>query len=174
MPTHISDSVIYQGSWGTAETRSLFEDEPRTRAWLEILAVLAESQAEVGLIPAEAAGQVAETCRSVNLDDAFFDEVRQGFEATNHSMLGLIRAIQRRCPGDSGEWFYYGTTVQDVTDTWMMMAIEQVWELIYHGIIIGSICHFNGIIFAIFTRAPSVEDKQCDARSRAGSAVQQR
>ncbi len=134
MPTHISDSVIYQGSWGTAETRALFEDEPRTRAWLEILAVLAESQADVGLIPAEAAGQVAETCRSVILDDAFFDEVRQGFEATNHSMLGLIRAIQRRCPGDSGEWFYYGTTVQDVTDTWMMMAIEQVWELIYHGL----------------------------------------
>jgi adenylosuccinate lyase len=134
MPTHISDSVIYQGSWGTRETRALFDDKPRTRAWLEILASLAESQAEVGLIPAEAAGQVAETCRSVTLDDSFFNEVRQGFEATNHSMLGLIRTISRRCPGDSGEWFYYGTTVQDVTDTWMMMAIEQVWKLIYHGL----------------------------------------
>ena len=57
MPSHISDSLIYGGSWGTAETRALFDDEPRTRSWLRILAVLAESQAEVELIPKEAAGR---------------------------------------------------------------------------------------------------------------------
>jgi adenylosuccinate lyase len=131
MPTHIADSLIYRGSWGTDETRAIFDDVPRTRVWLEILAALAEAQAEVGLIPAEAGTQVAETCRTVPLDDAFFDEVRQGFEATNHSTLGLIRAMQRRCPGDSGEWFYYGATVQDVTDTWMMLAIGQVWDILY-------------------------------------------
>jgi adenylosuccinate lyase len=130
----MSDSAIYQGSWGTNETRAIFYELPRTRAWLEILAVLAETQAEVGLIPADSASQVAATCRSVNLDEAFFEEVRQGFEATNHSMLGLIQAMSRRCPGNSGEWFYYGTTVQDVTDTWMMLAIGQVWELMYQGL----------------------------------------
>ena len=130
MPTHISDSLIYRGSWGTDETRALFDDVPRTRAWLEILAALAEAQAEVDLIPLEAANQVAETCRSVTLDDTFFDEVRQGFEETNHSTMGLIQAIHRRCPGDSGEWFYYGTTVQDVSDTWTMMVISQLWEIL--------------------------------------------
>lgn len=134
MPTHISDSLIYRGSWGTEETRAIFDDVPRTASWLEILAALAEAQAEVGLIPEEAASQIAETCRTVSLDDAFFDEVRRGYEATNHSMLGLIQATQRRCPGDSGEWFYYGATVQDITDTWMMLAIGQVWELLYRDL----------------------------------------
>jgi adenylosuccinate lyase len=131
MPTQIFDSLIYQGSWGTSETRAIFEDTHRTRSWLEILAALAEAQAEVGLIPAVAGSQVAETCRTVKLDEDFFSEVRRGFEATNHSTMGLIKAIQRRCPGDSGEWFYYGTTVQDVTDTWMMLAIGKVWQIIY-------------------------------------------
>ncbi len=42
MPTHLSDSLIYRASWGAAETRALFDDEPRTRAWLEILAALAD------------------------------------------------------------------------------------------------------------------------------------
>jgi adenylosuccinate lyase len=130
MPTHLSDSLIYRNSWGTEEARAIFDDVPRTRAWLEILAALAEAQAEIGLIPAEAGRAVAEACRSLPLDAAFFDEVRQGFEATNHSTLGLIRAVQRRCPGDSGEWVYYGATVQDLTDTWTMQALNQVWAIV--------------------------------------------
>jgi adenylosuccinate lyase len=131
MPVHISDSLIYRNSWGTDETRAIFDDEPRTRAWLEILAALAEAQAEVGLIPAEAARDVASACRELPLDAEFFEEVRRGFEATNHSTLGLIKAVQRRCPGDSGEWVYYGATVQDITDTWMMMSLSRVREIVY-------------------------------------------
>ncbi len=129
MPVHISDSLIYRNSWGTEETRAIFDDEPRTRAWLEILAALAEAQAEVGLIPADAAREVARACRELPLDAAFFEEVRKGFEATNHSTLSLIKAVQRRCPGASGEWVYYGATVQDITDTWMMMALNSVWQI---------------------------------------------
>ncbi|MGH2523006.1 MAG: class-II fumarase/aspartase family protein [Anaerolineales bacterium] len=129
MPTHLSDSLIYRDSWGTEETRAIFDDEPRTRAWLDILAALAEAQAEVGLIPAEAAPQIAQACRTLPLDAEFFDEVRQGFETTQHSTLGLIQAVQRRCPGASGEWVYYGATVQDITDTWMMMALNRVWQI---------------------------------------------
>src|SRR5574337_1230965 len=129
MPVHISDSLIYRNSWGTDETRALFDDEPRTRAWLEILAALAEAQAEVGLIPADAAREVARACRELPLDAEFFEEVRKGFEATNHSTLGLIKAVQRRCPGDSGEWVYYGATVQDITDTWTMMTLNSVWRI---------------------------------------------
>ncbi len=131
MPAHISDSLIYRNSWGTAETRALFDDEPRTRAWLEILAALAEAQAEVGLIPTDAAREVARACRELPLDAEFFEEVRQGFEATNHSTLGLIKAVQRRCSGEAGEWVYYGATVQDITDTWMMMTLRRVWQIAY-------------------------------------------
>jgi adenylosuccinate lyase len=129
MPAHISESLIYRNSWGTPEARAIFDDEPRTRAWLEILATLAEAQAEVGLIPAEAATQVAQACRELPLDEKFFDEVRQGFESTNHSTPGLIKAVQRRCPGTSGEWVYYGATVQDITDTWTMRALNGVWRI---------------------------------------------
>lgn len=130
MPVHLIDSLIYQNSWGTRELRALFDDMPRTRSWLEILAVLAETQAAFGLIPQEAAQDVAKTCRTIELDVAFFEEVRAGFEATNHSTLGLIRAVQRRCPKQSGEWVYYGATVQDISDTWTMLALQKVREIV--------------------------------------------
>ena len=83
-----------------------------------------------GLIPREAAQAVATTCRTTELDAAFFEEVRAGFEATNHSTLGLIRALQRRCPADSGEWLYYGATVQDITDTWMALVLQKVRPIV--------------------------------------------
>src|SRR5216684_4289294 len=85
MPVHLTDSLMYQNSWGTAELRALFDDVPRTRCWLEILAVLAETQAEFDVIPRDAAQLVAATCRTIELDEAFFEEVRLDFEATNHS-----------------------------------------------------------------------------------------
>ena len=131
MPSHISDSLIYRSSWGTDETCAIFDDVPRTRAWLEILAVLAETQAEVGLIPADDAQKVARACRETTLDAEFFEEVRKGFEETSHSTLGLIRAIQHRCPGSAGEWVYYGATVQDIADTWTMMALGQIWSIAF-------------------------------------------
>ncbi|MBI3361772.1 MAG: adenylosuccinate lyase family protein [Chloroflexi bacterium] len=134
MPVHISDSLIYRNSWGTDETRAIFDDVGRTRSWLEILAALAEAQAEVGLIPADAGRSVAAACRALPLDAEFFEEVRKGFEATNHSTLGLIKAVQRRCPGDSGEWVYYGATVQDITDTWTMIALGRVWEIAHRDL----------------------------------------
>ena len=130
MTSHFVDSLIYQNSWGTPELRLLFDDVGRTLAWLEILATLAETQADFGLIPPDAARAVATTCRSVKLDAAFFEEVRAGFEATNHSTLGLIRALQRRCPAESGEWLYYGATVQDITDTWTALALLRVQEVV--------------------------------------------
>jgi adenylosuccinate lyase len=130
MPVHIIDSLIYQNSWGTPELRAIFDDVPRTRGWLEILAALAETQAEFGLVPQDAAQAVARTCRTVELDATFFEEVRAGFEATNHSTLGLIRALQRRCPDTSGEWVYYGATVQDITDTWTAIALRKVRAIV--------------------------------------------
>ncbi len=130
MTVHLIDSLIYQNSWGTPELRELFDEVSRTRSWLEILATLAETQAEFGLIPSEAAQAVATTCRTVELDTAFFEEVRAGFEATNHSTIGLIRALQQRIRGNSGEWLYYGATVQDITDTWTALVLQRVREIV--------------------------------------------
>ncbi len=129
MSVHISDSPIYQNSWGTPELRALFDDAALTAGWIEVMVVLAETQAEFGLIPAAAANQLADACRIVPLDEAFFTEVREDFERTNHSLLGLIRALQRRCPGDSGEWLCYGATVQDITDTHTARILVKVRDI---------------------------------------------
>lgn len=126
MPVHISDSAIFRNSWSTPELRALFEDAAVIGGWIEVMVALAEAEAEFGLIPAEAARQLAAACAATVLDEAFFDEARAGFEQTNHSLLGLIRTLQRRCANASGEWLCYGATVQDITDTQTARILLQV------------------------------------------------
>ena len=130
MPPLTFNSAIYGSAWSGEAMAEIFDDIPRTRDWLEILATLAEVQAEFGLIPEDAAKQLAAFCREFEVDDAFLAEVAAGYRETGHSTMGLIKAIQARTPGESGEWFYYGTTVQDLTDTWMMRALKKARGLL--------------------------------------------
>lgn len=132
MSVHISDSAMFRNCWSTPELRTLFDEAALVQGWIGVMLVLAETQAEFGLIPVEAARQLNDACRAVALDEAFFTEVREDFELTNHSLLGLIRALQRRCPGDSGEWLCYGATVQDITDTHTARVLLQVREIFSH------------------------------------------
>ena len=123
-------SAIYGGAWATPEMRALFADAPRTRRWLDLLGLLAEAQAEHGLIPAEAAQNIQATCRSIDVDADFLAECREHYEATCHSMTGLIAAVARRCSPSGGEWFYFGATVQDITDTWLMLTLREARRLL--------------------------------------------
>jgi adenylosuccinate lyase len=123
-------SAIYGGAWATAGMRALFDDAPRTQRWVEILALLAEVQAEHGVIPQEAALDIKTTCASLRVDDAFLAECREGYEGTAHSTAGLISAIARRCSSSGAEWFYFGATVQDVADSWLMLALRDARRLL--------------------------------------------
>lgn len=131
MPVHMMDSLIYRRAWGTDEMRAIFDDVPRTQAWLDIIVALAQAQAELGIIPPEAAEEIARVARVENLD---LDEVRRGYEETGHSTLGLIRTIQKACRGDAGEFVYYGATVQDITDTWTILALRRVWHIVFRDL----------------------------------------
>lgn len=126
MSVHPIDSLVFGPGWGSEELRTLFEDEGRTRGWCEVLAVLAEEEAILAIIPGDAAAEIARALREEPLD---LDEVRRGTAETGHSLLGLIRALARRCQGDAGEWICYGATVQDVTDTWYSKTLMTVADV---------------------------------------------
>lgn len=124
------DSVVFGSLWSQRGIKALFDEIPRTRAWLEIIAVLAEVQAEFELVPAGAARAIAVCCRTLVVDAAFLDEVRRGREQSGHSTQGLIRAIQVRLGPADAQSVYAGATVQDVTDTWLMLALREARQIL--------------------------------------------
>src|SRR5207237_516611 len=107
-------SAVYAHLWSTPEVEALLGDEGRLGSWLDILAALARAQGELGLIPAEAADEIARRAVVENLDLAY---VAEQTRVTQHSTLGLIRGVQQVVSAPAGEWFCYGATVQDVPDT---------------------------------------------------------
>jgi adenylosuccinate lyase len=120
----MKDSVVYGHLWGTPETRALFTDEGRTRIWLDIIVTLAEEQAALGLIPPEAARQIA------GLEAPDLEAVGEQTRATGHSTLGLIRVLKDALGPEGGEWVYYGATVQDVTDTWFGIVMQRMLAIL--------------------------------------------
>ncbi|GAA1647374.1 adenylosuccinate lyase family protein [Kribbella alba] len=132
MGAHLVDSVLYGHLWSTPEIHRLLDDEGRLQAWLEILATLAEAQADVGLVPADAARAIRKHADVGLLDLA---QVAEQTRATGHSTLGLIRCLLEILPPDAREWVYYGATVQDLSDTWTALLMRRVADILERDLV---------------------------------------
>jgi adenylosuccinate lyase len=127
----VIDSTLYRHLWGTEEARAIFEEPARLRSWLAILVALADAQAELGIVPTEAAQAIRAEAAAERLDLEF---VAEETRRTSHSTLGLIRGLQRILPASAAEWVYYGTTVQDLTDTWAALAMRSVGSILWRDL----------------------------------------
>ncbi|MBA3525251.1 MAG: adenylosuccinate lyase family protein [Geodermatophilaceae bacterium] len=127
MTAHPADSRIFGHLWGTDEVRALLDDEGRISAWLEILATLAEAQAQVDLVPPEAARGIRAHARLAEID---LEQVARETRTSGHSTMGLIRALRASLPESAREWVYYGATVQDLSDTWASLLTVQVGDIV--------------------------------------------
>ncbi|RNL62833.1 adenylosuccinate lyase family protein [Nocardioides marmoriginsengisoli] len=121
MSAHLTDSEVYGHLWASPEVRALFTDGGRTSAWLDILATLAEAQADVGMVPQAAAEAIRRTVTTWRPDMA---ELGVRTRETGHSTMGLIQMLQQVLPKEAGGWVYYGATVQDLTDTWFALVMR--------------------------------------------------
>jgi adenylosuccinate lyase len=130
MDAHLIDSQIFGHQWSTTESRAIFAETARVSRWLEVVIALAEAQAEVGIIPAESAAAIA-ALRGCPLDLA---EIAEGTRATSHSTLGMIHVMQRLLPAAAAEHVYWGTTVQDVSDTAQVLELERVSSILWRDL----------------------------------------
>jgi adenylosuccinate lyase len=131
MGARLTDSAEYAHLWGTEEVRAIFDQDARLQAWIDILVALAEAQAELGLIPRSSAASITEHARADRLDrDLLAAETRR----TSHSTLGFIAALKAILPGETAEHVYYGATVQDLTDTWTVLASRRVMAVVWRDL----------------------------------------
>jgi 3-carboxy-cis,cis-muconate cycloisomerase len=102
--------------------RVLFTEAARFQSWLDVEAALAEAQAELGIIPAAAAREIAAKCHLKYLDLA---AVRAGLAKTGHPLVPLIWALDRACDGDAGGYVHWGATTQNVTQTGQLLQVRR-------------------------------------------------
>lgn len=131
MGTRLSDSEQYAHLWGTPELAELFGERGRLQSWLDIIAALATAQARLGIIPAEAAEQIAAHADAEQLDLAL---VAAETRRTSHSMLGLIGGFQQILPLEARDHVYVGATVQDITDTWFALVMRAAGAVVWRDL----------------------------------------
>lgn len=111
--------------------RALYRLENRWQAWLDVEVALARAQAELGIIPPEAADAIARVARLELMDRARIDE---GFARTGHTIVPLVWELSRVVGEPHGGWVHWGATTQNITQTGDLLVLRQA-----HGVFLSLI-----------------------------------
>ena len=125
--SHITDSRLFGATFASTEVASVFSDRNRVQKWFDIEAALALAQGELGIIPEDAAEEIARKADAALVD---LEAIGREISATAHPLVPAIRALAALCDGDAGEYVHYGATTQDVMDTGMVLLVREAWPLL--------------------------------------------
>ncbi|MEJ7602117.1 MAG: adenylosuccinate lyase family protein [Kofleriaceae bacterium] len=130
--SHVVDSAFHRGGYSTPESRRIFCDVCRLQRWLDIEVALAQSQAEMEMIPYEAAAIIARAARIDRLDAA---AISAGIIKTGHSLVPLLRALQAVVGSYSSQFIHHGATTQDIQDTGQALEMRDVFDVVERNLI---------------------------------------
>jgi 3-carboxy-cis,cis-muconate cycloisomerase len=102
--------------------RALYRLENRWQAWLDVEVALARAQADLGIIPSDAAEAIARVARLENMDRARIDA---GFARTGHTLVPLVWELARIVGDPHGGWVHWGATTQNITQTGDLLVLRQ-------------------------------------------------
>ncbi len=132
MPVHPFDYQVNPHVFSTPEFEALFDEQAVFQRWLDFEAALALAQGKHGVIPAEAAREIAARARLEHLDLA---AVRAGYGKSRNSVVPLLGGLRRACADNLGEYVHYGATTQDVLDTGEILALRDTLSLLHRDLL---------------------------------------
>ena len=121
------DSLVFRDIFSTEAMRAIWSDENRIQKYLNIEVALAHVQAELGIIPAEAAKEIARHGDALQYDMA---QLKQRTEAIGYPVLPVVEQLVRLCANGLGEWAHWGATTQDITDTAAVLQIRESLDIV--------------------------------------------
>jgi len=121
MASGVFDDALLKHLWSSDEVRAIFSDRNRVQKWYDFEAALALDQAALGIIPREAADEIAAKAKVENVDiEAIAAEIRR----IKHPLVPALKAVQQLCKSGLGEYIHFGPTTQDVLDTGVVLQIR--------------------------------------------------
>jgi 3-carboxy-cis,cis-muconate cycloisomerase len=119
MPTPL-DSAIFKPLFTDNEITALLSDDAFVRALVEVEVALALAEARVGVIPAEAAEQIAKcTAKQVDFAALAASTARSGFP-----IIALVQELRRQAGADAAAFVHWGATTQDIMDTACVLQLR--------------------------------------------------
>ncbi len=129
---------------------AIWEPENKFRIWLEIEAHACDAQAELGVIPKEAAQKVWEKGR---FEVARIDEIER---ETKHDVIAFLTNVTEHV-GEPARFLHQGMTSSDVLDTCLAVQLAQAGD-----ILLGDL---DALLAALKKRALEHKETVCMGRS---------
>jgi len=120
------DSHLFSLLFSDAEVAEQFSDTYLVRAMLEVESALAIVEGRLGVIPAEAADQIAYVAARMEVD---FDRLRSGVEESGVPVIDLVRQLRTQIGGDAANYVHWGVTSQDIIDTAKVLQIRTALDI---------------------------------------------
>jgi 3-carboxy-cis,cis-muconate cycloisomerase len=118
--TTVLDSILFRDAFGTPAMREVFSDFSLITRYAEVEIALARAEARCGVIPAQAAEEIAKRTDVSTLD---FELLRQETDIVGYPILPLVHQMAKQC-GDAGRYVHWGATTQDIMDTALVLQIR--------------------------------------------------
>jgi len=122
----VHDYVLLQNAYGTPEMRKVWTEQNMVQKWLDYEKVIALEMANLGMIPRDAADEIASKSTTEHLTPEMIAEFKAD---TGHLIVSLIKAFAKMC-GPAGEHYHVGPTTQDIMLTGFTIQMREAYEII--------------------------------------------
>jgi 3-carboxy-cis,cis-muconate cycloisomerase len=126
VPINPADSPILGTLYGSDAMRAVFDERAYFQRMLDVEAALARVQAQLGIIPADAAQAITRAARVEILNT---DELAASARNVGYPVVGLVAGLSRAA-GAAGGWTHWGATTQDIMDTATVLQVREGLRLI--------------------------------------------
>jgi adenylosuccinate lyase len=118
---------IDSGRYGSKEIKDIFEECKKLEYELKFEAAVAKAQADVNLIPHEAAIEITKITTSNMIS---LSRVKDLEKISDHDTAAMVEAISELCSNNTKPWIHYGLTSNDVVDTSTSMQMREAFAII--------------------------------------------
>jgi 3-carboxy-cis,cis-muconate cycloisomerase len=109
-------------TFGDPESEQIFSLEETIESWLEVERALAVVQAELGVIPANAAAAIE---RALSLPKIDRERLLERTRVVGYPILPLIEQLVEDSPPDVRAFLHWGATTQDIMDTGLVLQARR-------------------------------------------------
>lgn len=117
----VFDSQLYSSLFTQKEMKSIWTDANLIREWVKFEVTIAQVQADLGIIPKEAATAITEACQTFKPD---WQRLAQDTESVGMAIKPLVDQICDHGNSWVKQYLHWGCTTQDLLDTSLAMRLK--------------------------------------------------
>ena len=138
--------------YGTDEMKFVWSEANRLEKIMKAEAALARAEADIGLIPKEAADIIESSIGSVELE-----RVKKIEDEIHHDMMAVVLAISEKCEENADKWVHFGATSNDMLDTATGLQLKEAVDILENKV--------HKLLDVLLIQAENNKDLVCAGRT---------